>query len=166
MPIYLRYEIGLFAYRPALQTSASLAGRFGCGKLTVRNSPHLRRAGASVAVQRVLNAGRFWRLLTNIWRRSQVAKAADCKSAIVGPTPTGASPPGFTRQPGSKQDATRHKARDERALCVSGHRGVSGCKNASTRHRYISTRAPECTTGAQRRWQPGWRDAKNSRLMA
>ena len=26
-----------------------------------------------------------------MWRRSQVAKAADCKSAIVGSTPTGAS---------------------------------------------------------------------------
>jgi hypothetical protein len=46
---------------------------------------------------------------TKVRRRSQVAKAADCKSAIVGPTPTGASPPGFIRQPGTQRDRERQK---------------------------------------------------------
>ena len=37
------------------------------------------------------NQDRLAPVLCQFRRRSQVAKAADCKSAIVGPTPTGAS---------------------------------------------------------------------------
>ena len=46
--------------------------------------------------------------------RSQVAKAADCKSAIVGSTPTGASPPSPLRSPGF--------AGFRGGFCVSGAR--------------------------------------------
>ena len=40
---------------------------------------------------KVLAGARPIPIIRPLGRRSQVAKAADCKSAIVGPTPTGAS---------------------------------------------------------------------------
>ena len=51
------------------------------------------------------------------WLRSQVAKAADCKSAIVGSTPTGASAsetPAMCRQQRPSQGFFRFQRRLER----------------------------------------------------
>ena len=45
-----------------------------------------------------------------MWRRSQVAKAADCKSAIVGSTPTGAS---FSTRVGTRFPVTCSRGNGE-----------------------------------------------------